>query len=47
MNHLLFIALLASGIMASSVSCANPAPPQLGNTAEGKGDNNNVNEYEN
>ena len=41
MNHLLFIAILTCGITASSISCAKPAPPPLGNTAEGKGDNNN------
>jgi hypothetical protein len=41
MNHLLFIALLACGITASSVSCGNPASARLTKTAEGKGDNNN------
>ena len=42
MKYLLFIALLASGVMGSSVSCANPAPSQLSKTAEGKDDNNKV-----
>ena len=41
MNHLLFIALLTFGIAASSMSCTKAAPPRLGNTAEGEGDNNN------
>jgi len=40
-NHLLFIALLTFAITASSVSCAKAAPPRLGNTAVGEGDNNN------
>ncbi len=41
MNHLLFIALLTFGIAACSTSCTKAAPPRPGNTAEGKGDNNN------
>ena len=41
MNHLLLIALLTFGIAASSTSCTKAAPPGRGNTAEGKGDNNN------
>ena len=42
MNHLLFIALLTFGITASSISCTKAAPPRLGNTAEGEGDNNSA-----
>ena len=41
MNHLLFIALLTIGIATTSMSCSKAAPPRLGNTAEGEGDNNN------
>ena len=41
MNHLLFIALLTFGIATSSISCTKAAPPRLGNTAQGEGDNNN------
>ena len=41
MNHLLFIALLTFGITTSSISCTKAAPPRLGNTAQGEGDNNN------
>jgi len=40
-NHLLFIALLTFGVAASSMSGTKAAPSQLGNTADGKGDNNN------
>jgi len=39
-NHLLFIALLTSGIAASSMSCTKAAPPRPDNTAEGERDNN-------
>jgi hypothetical protein len=40
-NHLLFIALLTFAVAASSMSCTKAAPPRLGNTAEGEGDNHN------
>jgi hypothetical protein len=40
MKHLLFIALLTIGITTNSMSCTKVAPARLGNTSEGKGDDN-------
>jgi hypothetical protein len=40
-NHLLAIALFTLGISASSLSCTKSVPPRPGNTAEGKGENQN------